>query len=166
MKVAELQQFLRSLVGALAAAGGKQAAGDLERAAAGLQPFQAMTVAEFADFLAQADTYKRDGTLPVKSGGKAKAAVDTGKVQEAAQKIQALYERAADPALSHAEIEAEVKKLSKLGKDSVIALAREFGIEQAVKSMKAAQEQIKLKIATRKESFERTQFRQEPTGMR
>jgi hypothetical protein len=66
MQVAALQQFLRSLVPALEAAGdGKAAARWLDEAARGLDPFRALGVAEFAAFLARADEYQRTGSVRV-----------------------------------------------------------------------------------------------------
>ena len=64
MQVADLQQFVRSLGTTLQSAGAKSAAGDLEKAAAGLEPFKDMAIAQFGDFLAQAETYARTGVLP------------------------------------------------------------------------------------------------------
>jgi hypothetical protein len=66
MQVAALQQFLRSLVPALEAAGdGKAAARWLDEAARGLDPFRSLGVAEFAAFLARADEYQRTGSVRV-----------------------------------------------------------------------------------------------------
>src|SRR5262245_49356313 len=130
MKVAELQQFVKSLSVPLSTSGASKVAGELDRVCAGFEPFKEMTLAEFADFLALADTYKREGTLgtAAKSRGKAAAKVDRTKVERAAQQAQELYERAADPELQYTSIEAEIKKLDKaLNKDEAIAVAVEMG---------------------------------------
>jgi hypothetical protein len=164
MKVSDLQAFLFSLSQALAASGSKQVAVDLDRARAGLEPFKDMGVAIFADFLAQAEAYHRDGVLPAQRGSRKKtgAGADEGKVKAAAQHVQELYEHAIDADLSYAAIEAAIKKMDKeLSKDEAIALAMEVGLTEKPKSKKAALEEIRRKIVTRKESFERSQFRAE-----
>ena len=120
-----------------------------------------MTVAQFADFLIQAEAYKREGTLPVSGHSRRKSAtaIDRNKVEKAAQQVQQLYERAADPELQYTAIEAEIKKLDKaLNKDEAIAVAGEVGIATSLKTKKAAIEEIKRKITTRKGSYEASQF--------
>ena len=152
---------MKSLIVPLSTSGASKVAGELERVCAGFEPFRDMTIAEFADFLVLADTYKREGTLgtAARRRGKAATAVDRTKVENAAQQVQQLYERAADPDLQYATIEAEIKKLDKgLNKDEVIAVAVEVGIVTTMKTKKAALDEIKRKITTRKGSYERSQF--------
>src|SRR5205823_14814744 len=93
--VAELRQFLVSLAAPLDAAGGKQAAGDLRRAADGLAPFAGLTVTAFADFLARAKDYAETGVVPTKGGRAPRAAkaADGEAVRAAAESYQRLYER-------------------------------------------------------------------------
>src|SRR5262245_33371746 len=125
MKVAELQLFVKSLVVPLSTSGASKVAGELDRVCAGFEPFKEMTLAQFADFLVLADTYKREGTLGAgaKTRGKAATALDRNKVGKAAQQVQELYERATDPELQYTTIEAEIKKLDKgLNKDEAIAV--------------------------------------------
>ncbi len=164
MKVADLQSFIRSLASPLSASGARQVASELERACAGLESFKDLTIAQFADFLDQAERYRRDGVLaPAKCKQAKSAAVDQHKVQSFAQQILALYERATDADLQYAAIDGEVKKLDRaLSKDEAIELARQVAIPGTLKSKKAALDQIARKIKERKESFERTQFR--PAG--
>jgi hypothetical protein len=160
MKVAELQSFIRSLGQALAASGAKQVSADLERACSGLEPFRELPVAQFADFLAQAETYARTGVVAAdaKSKGRSKG-VDREKVKGAAQRILALYERASDVELQYSAIESEIKSLDgRMSKDEVLELAREIGIVGTLKTKKDALERIKRKVAERKQSFERVQF--------
>ncbi|MCI0682755.1 MAG: hypothetical protein L0Y71_11700 [Gemmataceae bacterium] len=162
MTVADLQQFVRNLGVTLASAGAKGPAGDLERMAAGLEIFRGQTVAAFCDFLAQAENYARTGVLPA-GKGRRKAVVprpDSAEtVRAAVQSVQALYERAVDPALEYSAIDAEIKALDKrLTKDEAMQVARKSGIASPLKTKKAALESIKRKITERKESFERIQF--------
>jgi hypothetical protein len=63
MQVAALQQFLRSLVPALEAAGDGRAAGVAEEAARALDPFRSLALAEFAVFLSRAEEYRRTGAV-------------------------------------------------------------------------------------------------------
>jgi hypothetical protein len=162
MQVADLQQYVRSLGTTLAGAGAKGVAADLERAAAGLEPFRAWGIAQLADFLVQAETYARTGVIPTsKSRGRVtQPKADSATiVRDAVARVQALYERATDPALTYGAIEAELKPLGKLSKDEAIATAQEVGIVKALKTKKNALEEIGRKISERKESFERIQFR-------
>jgi hypothetical protein len=161
MKVADLQQFVRSLSAPLSTSGASKVAGELDRVCTGFEPFNDMTLAEFADFLVLAHTYKRDGVLATgtRSRGKAAVALDRSKVDKAAQQVQQLYERAADPELQYTTIEGEIKKLDRaLNKDEAIAVAVEVGIAKPMKTKKAALDEIKGKITTRKGSYERSQF--------
>jgi hypothetical protein len=161
MNVAELQQFVRSLIQPLSTSGASKVAGELDRICTGFEPFKDMTLAQFTDFLSQAEAYQRDGTLPIGSRARRKSAtaIDRDKVAKAAQQVQQLYERAADPELQYTAIEAEIKKLDKaLNKDEVIAVAGEVGIAGSLKTKKAGLDEIKRKITNRKGSFERSQF--------
>lgn len=161
MKVAELQSFLANLAGPVAASGGKKVADEIARAAGGLQPFAQMTVAQFADFLAQAEEYHRTGILPVKSTGRRKAAApaDPQKVARAVEQLRDLYERAGSGALDYSTIETDVGRINKgLKKDELIQAARDFGITAPLKTKKNAAEAIQRRITDRKESVQRTQF--------
>lgn len=163
MTVHDLQQFVSSLAVPLAAAGAKKAADDLRLTVAGIEPFKDLTIPQFNDFLAKAESYARTGILPMTSSGRAKkpAAGASGpeKVREASQRVLALYERAIDPELQYSAIDAEIKSLERgLSKDEAIEVAREIGIAKSLKTKKAALEEIARKIKDRKESHERTQF--------
>lgn len=161
MTVGDLQQFVRSLGAAVAGAGAKSVGNDLERIAAGLQPFETLNLTQFADFLAQAETYARTGVLPATGKGrKAAAKPDSAEsIRAAAQRVRDLYDRAVDPSLQYAAIDAELKAVEKqLNKDEAVQVAREFGIAASLKTKKAAVEAIKRKITERKESAERIEF--------
>ncbi len=166
MKVGDLQAFLKNLGAPLLSLGVSQSVrADLERLAALLEPFQALTLPQLGDFLVKAEEYQRTGVLPA-TGSRARTKVPKAgplSIAEAAKRVLALYERAADPALQYAEIEAEINKLDKaLSKDQLLAVAKEAGISIPLKTKKVAVEEIKRKITERKGSFERTQFRDGP----
>lgn len=160
MKVAELQSFLANLAGPVEASGGKSCATDLRRAAEGLTPFAGLTVAQFADFLAIAETYARTGVVPTTGARKAKGpAVDREKVAAAAQELLTLYEQALDAELSYAQIAGVVKRIGgRLNKDETLETAKEVGITHALKTKKQALEELQRKIVQRKESLERATF--------
>lgn len=165
MNVKDLQQFLRSLQQPLSTSGAKKAADDLDRTCAGLEPFGELSVAQFADFLARADSYARTGVVPTTGRAKpsgarrgAKAA-DPEAVRGAVEHVSSLYERVASPEVDYTTIDDEIKKLDKqFTKDGVLEIARGFGITGSLKSKKAALEEIQRRMTERKESYERTQF--------
>ncbi len=164
MTVADLQQFVRNLGVTLASAGAKKPADELERIAAGLAPFQVLTLAQFSDFLVTAENYARTGIVPTTGKGRTKAAApkldSAEKIRDAVERVKSLYERAVDPNLQFTAIDAELKAVDKqLSKDEAVQVARETGIAAALKTKKAAMDAIKRRIHERKESFERIQFR-------
>ena len=74
MRVAALQQFLRSLVPALEAGEARAAARWVDEAAGALAPFGPLGLAEFAAFLARADEYQRTGAVRVPGAADQRAA--------------------------------------------------------------------------------------------
>ncbi len=165
MNVSDLQQFLRSLSRPLSSSGAKSAANDLERACAGLEPFRDLNLAQFADFLARAETYARTGVVPTtkaarSSAGKAAAkAGDPQAVAAAAEQVRSLYDRVTSPEVTYATIEAELKRLDKqFKKDEILEIARGFGVSGTPRSKAAALDEIRRRMSERKESFERTRF--------
>jgi hypothetical protein len=162
MNVAGLQKFVSGLQDALEASGAKTVARDLGRLSAGLEPFTALTLGQFADFLRQADEYQRTGVVTAGKRTKARrvkaASPDPAAVQAAAQQMRELYQRAVEPEVTYGKIDAEVRGLnSRFKKADVIAIAKEMGITGA-STKKAAIEEIHRKIRERKESYQRTQF--------
>lgn len=164
MNVDDLRQFLQSLSQPLSTSGAKTVANDLDRMCAGLEPFRTLTVAQFADFLVNAEAYARTGVVPTTGRGKpaAKAAAKAGDPQAlaaAVEQIRSLYDRVTTPEVTYATIEAEVKRLDKaFGKDAVLEIARGLEITGTLKTKKAALEEIQRRLSERKESFERTRF--------
>ena len=165
MNVKELQQFVRSLVRPLSVSGAKKVADDLDRMCAGLDPFQDLSIAQFTEFLARADSYARTGVVP--TTGRAKAAragrtakvVDPEMIRAATDRMRSLYERVTSPEVDYTTIDAEIKRLDReFAKDAVLEIARGFGIAGSLKSKKAALEEIQRRMSERKESHERTQF--------
>lgn len=165
MNVKDLTQFLRSLQQPLSTSGAKSVANELDGMCAGLEPFQGLTVAQFTEFLARADSYARTGVVP--TTGRAKAAGTRGAaktddpqaVRAATEQVCSLYQRVTDPDVDYATIDAEVKKLDKqFSKNAVLEIARGFGITGPLKTKKAALQEMQRRMTERKESHERTQF--------
>ena len=66
MKVSSLQQFVRSLIAPIRAAGAAvKVTGDLEQTASDLEPFAQLDVWQLAELLRQAREYRDTGILPV-----------------------------------------------------------------------------------------------------
>ncbi len=165
MNVSDLQQFLRSLSRPLSDSGAKKAADDLERACAGMEPFRDLNVAQFADFLANAEEYARTGVVPTtrsarSSAGKPGAkAGDPHAVAAAIDSVRGLYDRVASSEVTYATIEAELKRLDKqFKKDEILEIARGFGVSGTPKTKAAALDEMRRRMSERKESFERTRF--------
>jgi alpha-glucuronidase len=165
MNVNDLKQFLQSLSRPLSVSGAKKTADDLDRMCAGLEPFCDLTVAQFADFLANAEAYGRTGIVPMvgrakSSGAKAAAkAADPQVLAAAVNEVRSLYDRVSSPEVTYRTIEAEVKRLDKqFSKDAVLEIARGIDVSGTPKTKKAALEEIQRRMTERKESFERTRF--------
>ncbi len=165
MNVKDLQQFLRSLQQPLSTSGAKSVANDLDRMCGGLEPFQSLSIAQFTEFLAKADSYARTGIVPTtgraKASGTRRAAktVDPEAIRAATERMCSLYERVTSPEVDYGTIDAEIKKLDKqFAKAAVLEIARGFGITGSLKTKKAALEEISRRMTERKESHERTQF--------
>jgi hypothetical protein len=161
IRVAEVQQYLSNLVSLLRTNGSSQLASDLERWCGSLEAFKDMSLGEFADFLRLAEEHLRTGVLPVKSGkGKGlPKEIDVEKVRIATEVVKGLFERATDPDLQYASIDAEIERLQKeLSKEEALEVAHAIGINAAFKLKKEALVEIRRRITDRKASFERVQF--------
>jgi hypothetical protein len=151
--------LLKSIAATVSAAGGRQAANDIERMCESLDTFESLTVSQFADFLAKADHYVKAGKfrLPGQSPKKA-AEVNGERVKEFAQSILELYERSISDDVQYETIEVEVRKLEVLNSREVAQVAREVGIFRRLPNKAAALDEIRQMIEQRKESFQRTAF--------
>jgi hypothetical protein len=172
VNVGDLQQFLRSLGTLLAANQGKAPAKEFDAFCDGLAPFRDQGVAAFAQFLRDAEEYKRTGAVPAsrKAAARKPRAVkpaapkrqplkkkdDVQAVEEAAAVLQGLYDRATDPALTHEAIEAEVDRIDReFDGEGLKAVARKFGITSGLTSKGAAKAKVLARIAERKGRHER-----------
>lgn len=171
MNIADVQSFLRHLGTLLAAHQGKKPAGDFEAFCDGLEPFREQALATFAQFLRDAAEYQRSGILPVQPAKKAREPAapragtakpplkkkdDIQAVEEAAAMLQALFDRATDPTLSHEAIEAEVSRIEReFDGEGLKAVARKFGVSSGLSSKGATKSKILGRIAERKGRHER-----------
>jgi hypothetical protein len=119
MQVQALQQFLSQMAPFLKAAGGSEsAAREISYAVECLEPFKYVALADFSKFLRMAEECIRTNkfaepkkkTPPRAKAGKAPKLT----VAEAAQKYLGLKERATDPTLTYAMIDAEMEALAGL----------------------------------------------------
>jgi hypothetical protein len=159
MRVAALRSLLKSIAQTVSAAGGRQAATDIERMCEALDTFESLSVSQFADFLAKADHYLKEGKFRLPGQGAKKAVeVNGDRVKQAAQSILELYERSISDEVQYESIALEVSKLDLLSKDEVAQVAREVGILRRMPTKAAALDEIRQMIEQRKESFQRTAF--------
>src|SRR5262245_28122746 len=136
MRLATLQQYLRSLSTPLAASGASQKIlGDIEKTCAAMEPFKDSEFEQVALLLQQADEYRRTGVLPFPPKKPSKPAtpkappVVSPAVAELAQHVRRLEEQACSPDVKREQLEAQLDKLNLtvLGKNDLVALARELG---------------------------------------
>lgn len=163
MNIKDVQEFLRSLSRPLSTAGAKKAAEDLERMCAGLEPFRDLGVTQFADFLARAEQYARTGVVPSAGPGRSfrpkPQLLDSQALAAAVEHVRSLYERVSSPEVTYSTLEAEVRRLDKqFSKDAVIEIAKGLGIGVALRTKKAALDEIHRCLRERKETYERTRF--------
>src|SRR5437764_13828696 len=96
MKVADLQQILRSLTQPVRVAGASEkVCSELERAAQCPEPFRETTLPEFNDFLVRAEECVRTGQWP-KPGRRSRNAAPAApalSVEQAAQRVMGMIER-------------------------------------------------------------------------
>jgi len=155
MNVAELQQFIRSLVPPLSAGGApRKITEDLERICTGLEPYRDRPIAEFADFLVRAEEYHRTGIVPGKKRASPRPQpVDQAKVLSAAQSIKSLCERSLDAELPQATIDAELEQaVQPLNTAELIQVVQEVGAGQ-VKTRKAAMAELSRLVREGKRSL-------------
>jgi hypothetical protein len=163
MKVVALQQFVRSLsapVGALGAA--QKILTDLEKIGQALEPFKEFDFERFTTLLVQAEEYSRTGVLPVATGKtraprepKAKKTPPPS-VQELAQQIKQLEEKAVSVDVTRESLEEDLSKLGleKLTIPSLRELAKEVGAEANAKKKDDLIRALRRVVLERKESVE------------
>ncbi|MBI3408500.1 MAG: hypothetical protein HY040_09120 [Planctomycetes bacterium] len=164
MKVADLQQFVRSLVNPLQAAGASQkVVGELERAIAGLEPFAHSSLNDFAQFLELADQYVKTGTLPAKAGKATRSGTPRAakapklSVEQAAQLMSTLYEKAIEPDMDYTRIDTEFAPIRSLTVKELVQVAQAVGLSLPARMKKDdVCKKLLLKVQERKENFDRT----------
>jgi hypothetical protein len=168
VNVGDVQTFLRNLGTLLAAHQAKKPAADFDAFCDGLDPFRDQPLSVFAELLRAADEYRRTGILPTppaKAARTRKPAAgkpvlkrkdDVAAVEQAAATLQALFDRATDPTLTHEAIEAEVNRLDReFDAEGLKAVARKFGISAGLTNKGAVKAKILGRICERKGRHER-----------
>jgi hypothetical protein len=163
MKVVALQQFVRSLSTPLGALGAAQKIlTDIDKIAQALEPFKDFDFEQFVTLLVQAEEYSRTGQLPVPTGKtratrepKAKKAPPPS-VQELAQQMKQMEEKAVSADVSRESLEEELSRLGldKLTISSLRELAQEVGAEAKAKKKDDLIRSLKRVVLERKESVE------------
>ncbi len=162
MKVAELHDFLANFVPFARAAGASEkVTTELGRTLQCLDPFKEKSLAEFNDFLRRADEYDRTGKLTAPAAARRARAVKVPAltVEDAAKIFTDLHERATDPAVTYADIDAKLKPFEKLTVPLLKEVAAKVGVTLSGKTKKAILEQLAGRIKELKASYERTKER-------
>ena len=156
MHVAALQQYLQALAEAVRAAGSKTAADDLQRAATALTPFAGWTIAQWADFLHQAEAYQRTGLVPIgRSRSRGAKSLDESKLATAQQALQQLEDQITQPQFSFAQLDSVLRQLdNQLSRDEALALAQRLQLV-GCKTKKATLEKIAEQFRERRLQFQR-----------
>jgi hypothetical protein len=136
--VADLLPHIENLSRFLLAAGAEKVAEELDHVRGRLKPFAGLGLKAFADFQEKAGRTKGDP-------------------DEAAGRLVALYERAADPSVTREEIEAAVKALEALTKPKLDELARRLQIEHKLRTKADAIKAIGQAVLYRKGAFVRAE---------
>jgi hypothetical protein len=149
MKVSVLQQFLRNLIAPLeASAAPALTVAALQRACQGLDPFQDKEVADFAEFLARAAVYERDGHWPSPNPSICGRIVDEPDAAEYARRLRTFLERevsSGNPVPDNVRL--ELNRLAKRLKTSQVKeMARELQIEDGFRGKKQGIEKIVFRL--------------------
>ena len=163
MKVAVLQQFLRSLAAPLHAAGAAaKVTQDLEQTSQALEPFKENDFGEFAAFLVQADEFNRTKLLPLlKTKARprgAPKALNEAQVQHLVGEVRRLEERAAAPGAARTELAPELDRLGldNLNKPEAVAVAQALGIPTKARTTAAdAVSQMRRLVLEGREAVEK-----------
>ncbi len=191
MKVADLQQFVHSLIAPIQGAGGSQTiVKDLQATVEGLRPFAEQKIADFnkllatlqrfngmkpAEFTKFLDTLIVEmdrGEIVVKQRQRAssrkpkqtpeeKARQSEEKVKQAAQRVQELRVKSLDPDFSYSAVDQEKATLNKLTAKELNAVARELDITQSFKKKDAALQALENYVKDLREQHDRGSFRPE-----
>jgi hypothetical protein len=162
MNVAALQKHLSDLSSFLeSASAAKGVRDDLDAICTGLTPFANLALKDFAAFLARAEAFDRTGQVPVTAKAKPKAPKAAAKVapdvDALARATLSLYERAADPSVTQAEIDDLMEKLNSLTQPVLLTIAEQLGLKVAKSKAKSKiVGEIRSSIEGRKSSYQRS----------
>jgi hypothetical protein len=163
MTVADLQRHLGDMATFLDGAKATKAIiDDLKAISSGLTPFAALALKDFAAFLARAEEFDRTGQVSKDAKGtKAPRATSAPKatpnVDALAGEALALYQRAADPSVTQADIDQLMTKLGPLTKPGLVTIADRLGLKGMNAKAKAKiLGELRSSIEDRKGSFQRS----------
>jgi hypothetical protein len=165
--VADLQRFLADLARLLGSTDSKKTSAELERVVAGLEPFKAFSIADFAGFLPRAEDYWRTGVLPVvaaktSSRSKATAQPSVG-LSVLREEVVRLYKTAGTADVTSESIAELRPKLKSLKKADLVALAESVElVGMKSKAIAAIVDSIVKRISSIKESAMRASIIDRP----
>jgi hypothetical protein len=149
MKIAVLQQYLRSLAAPLAASGASpKVTTDLEKTSAALERFKDQDLAQLAVLLDQAEAYYSAASRPP----------DPAKIRQMAQQVRHLEEKAASTDVSREALVVELQQLGlhQLNKLEALSVARELGAQTNAKTTSEQAFQFIHQSVLDREEFRRT----------
>lgn len=170
MKVAVLQQFLRSLAAPLQAAGANpKSTADLEQTVQALEPFKEQDFGQLAAHLVQVEEFDRTKLLPMlKNKARPRGGEKTlndAQVQHLVREIRALEERATAAGPGRAELAPEVERLGldNLTKPEAVAVAQAVGVPTKARTTAAdAVDLIRQLVLEGREALDRRPARNAP----
>lgn len=167
MTVADLQQLLAELTRFLRAAGSKaNMLTELEGLRDGLSPFSNLTLKAMIARLSRPDAAPLGGTGPTRGGGGRTARVKSDP-EALARDVKELYERAASPDVSHADLDAQVDRLEPLIVKDLLAIAEQidlFDLKAKKKKKPEILEAIRRRLHDRKGGSERAAIVDRPAA--
>ena len=167
MIVADLKQHLADLAKLLDATGGKTVAKDLASIADGLTPFASQSLPEFSKFLALAHEYQTTGKLSAPATAPraaSKSAANAPNVEEIAQRLRSLYDRAGNLSITMLQIETDLGQLKGLKKDGLVRICDVLELMgMAKKTIPIITGAIRQKILDRRSAAQRAEMIQNPT---
>jgi len=147
MKVAVLQQFLRSLVPALEAAGDRKVSADLAEASNALDSFEALDIADFSAFLSRAQDYHTRGAVAVPGPGEPQA---EGVLKLVVKLYEAMSGSSGNVKTTQEELAGELQKLmEQAGLKGKLTLDPKWAEAQAAKSRIAPHVKAIYELAAR-----------------
>jgi hypothetical protein len=157
VNVADLQQLLAHVSKLLETAGAKAAPlSELAAFREGLAPFREHTLKKLNELLVQADAAARGEAPPRRAGRRSSGGTGRPDAESLVREVKSLYERATDPTVSEADINALAARLAPLMKDDLLSVAASIELKVAkAKTKDHIIGEIRQRILARKSAHQR-----------